>query len=265
MAKVKRVPLIAGNWKMNLDHLQSIAFVQKLAWTLKDANHDFGVDGAEVAVFPPFTDLRSVQTLVAADKLDVRFGGQDVSEHESGAYTGEISGAFLSALDCRYVLVGHSERRTMHGETDEQLARKVAAALKHGLVPVLCVGETADDLEAHGPSAVPVAQLKAGLAGITGSPEIVVAYEPVWAIGSGKAATPEQAEQVAARLRETLAEVLGDDVAAATRILYGGSVKSSNIASLMREPNIDGALVGGASLDVAEFASISRFSKHVGT
>lgn len=265
MAKVKRVPLIAGNWKMNLDHLQSIAFVQKLAWTLKDANHDFGVDGAEVAVFPPFTDLRSVQTLIAADKLDVGFGGQDISEHESGAYTGEISGAFLSALDCRYVLVGHSERRTMHGETDEQLARKVGAALKHGLVPVLCVGETADDLEAHGPSAVPVAQLKAGLAGITGTPEIVVAYEPVWAIGSGKAATPEQAEQVAARLRETLAEVLGDDVAAATRILYGGSVKSSNIASLMREPNIDGALVGGASLDVAEFASISRFSKHVGT
>ncbi|MGZ0210932.1 MAG: triose-phosphate isomerase [Actinomycetales bacterium] len=265
MAKVKRVPLIAGNWKMNLDHLQSIAFVQKLAWTLKDANHDFGVDGAEVAVFPPFTDLRSVQTLVAADKLDVRFGGQDLSEHESGAYTGEISGAFLSALDCRYVLIGHSERRTMHGETDEQLARKVAAALKHGLVPVLCVGETADDLQAHGPSAVPVAQLKAGLAGITGAPEIVVAYEPVWAIGSGKAATPEQAEQVAARLRETLAEVLGENLAASTRILYGGSVKSSNIASLMREPNIDGALVGGASLDVAEFASISRFSKHVGT
>lgn len=265
MAKLKRVPLIAGNWKMNLDHLQSIAFVQKLAWTLKDANHDFGVDGAEVAVFPPFTDLRSVQTLIAADKLDVRFGGQDLSQHESGAYTGEISGAFLSSLDCSYVLVGHSERRTMHGETDEQLARKVVAALKHGLVPVLCVGETADDLEEHGPSAVPVAQLKAGLAGISGSPEIVVAYEPVWAIGSGKAATPEQAEQVAARLRETLAEVLGDDVAAATRILYGGSVKSANIASLMREPNIDGALVGGASLDVAEFASISRFSKHVGT
>ncbi|QYH36168.1 triose-phosphate isomerase [Salinibacterium sp. M195] len=265
MAKLKRVPLIAGNWKMNLDHLQSIAFVQKLAWTLKDANHDFGADGAEVAVFPPFTDLRSVQTLIAADKLEVRFGGQDLSEHESGAYTGEISGSFLASLDCRYVLVGHSERRTMHGETDEQLSRKVAAALANGLVPVLCVGETADDLEKHGPSAVPVAQLKAGLAGISGSPELVVAYEPVWAIGSGKAATPEQAEQVAARLRETLAEVLGEDIAAATRILYGGSVKSSNIASLMREPNIDGALVGGASLDVAEFASISRFSKHVGT
>ncbi len=265
MAQLKRVPLIAGNWKMNLDHLQSIAFVQKLAWTLKDANHDFGADGAEVVVFPPFTDLRSVQTLIAADKLDVRFGGQDLSEHESGAYTGEISGAFLSALDCRYVLVGHSERRTMHGETDEQLSRKVAAAIKHGLVPVLCVGETAEDLEQHGPSAVPVAQLIAGLAGISGSAQIVVAYEPVWAIGSGKAATPEQAEQVAGRLRETLAEVLGEDSAAATRILYGGSVKSANIASLMREPNIDGALVGGASLDVAEFAAISRFSKHVGT
>jgi triosephosphate isomerase len=265
MAQLKRVPLIAGNWKMNLDHLQSIAFVQKLAWTLKDANHDFGADGAEVVVFPPFTDLRSVQTLIAADKLDVRFGGQDLSEHESGAYTGEISGAFLSALDCRYVLVGHSERRTMHGETDEQLSRKVAAAIKHGLVPVLCVGETAEDLEQHGPSAVPVAQLKAGLAGISGSAEIVVAYEPVWAIGSGKAATPEQAEQVASRLRETLVEVLGEEAAAATRILYGGSVKSANIASLMREPNIDGALVGGASLDVAEFAAISRFSKHVGT
>jgi len=265
MAQLERVPLIAGNWKMNLDHLQSIAFVQKLAWTLKDANHDFGADGAEVVVFPPFTDLRSVQTLIAADKLDVRFGGQDLSEHESGAYTGEISGAFLSALDCRYVLVGHSERRTMHGETDDQLSRKVAAAIKHGLVPVLCVGETAEDLEQHGPSAVPVAQLKAGLAGISGSSEIVVAYEPVWAIGSGKAATPEQAEQVASRLRETLAEVLGEEAAAATRILYGGSVKSANIASLMREPNIDGALVGGASLDVAEFAAISRFSKHVGT
>ncbi len=265
MAVNNRVPLIAGNWKMNLDHLQSIAFVQKLAWTLKDAKHDFGIDGAEVAVFPPFTDLRSVQTLVSADKLEVVFGGQDLSEHDSGAYTGEISGAFLSALDCTYVIIGHSERRQYHGETNEQLGRKVAAAIKHGLVPVLCVGETADDLEQYGPSAVPVAQLKAALEGISGTPDLVVAYEPVWAIGSGTAATPEQAEQVAARLRETLAELFGDEVAAATRILYGGSVKAANIASLMREPNVDGALVGGASLDVAEFASIARFQKHVGT
>jgi len=264
MAGVKRVPLIAGNWKMNLDHLQAIATVQKLAWTLKDAKHEYGAAGAEVAVFPPFTDLRSVQTLISADKLDIVFGGQDVSEHDSGAYTGEISGAFLKALDCSYVLIGHSERRQYHGETDELLGRKVAAALKHGLIPVLCVGETADDLEQHGPSAVPVAQLRAALAGISGTPELVIAYEPVWAIGSGQAATPEQAEQVAAKLRETLAELLGAEVADATRILYGGSVKSGNIAAFMREPNVDGALVGGASLDVAEFASIARFQKHVG-
>ena len=265
MAVAGRVPLIAGNWKMNYDHEQAIAFVQKLAWTLKDANHDFDASGSEVAVFPPFTDLRPVQNLVWSDKLEVVYGAQDLSEHDSGAYTGEISGAFLSALKCSYVLVGHSERRTMHGETDEQLARKVAAAVRHGLVPVLCVGETAEDLEEHGPSAVPVAQLRAGLAEVSGSPEIVIAYEPVWAIGSGLAATPEQAEQVASALRTTLAELLGDEVAQATRILYGGSVKSSNIASLMREPNIDGALVGGASLDVAEFASIARFQKHLGT
>jgi triosephosphate isomerase len=265
MAVSSRTPLIAGNWKMNLDHLQSIAFVQKLAWTLKDARHEYDAGGTEVAVFPPFTDLRSVQTLISADKLEVVFGGQDLSEHDSGAYTGEVSGAFLAKLDNRYVIIGHSERRQYHGETDEQLGRKVAAALKHGLVPVLCVGETAEDLEAHGPSAVPVAQLRAALADIKGTPNLVIAYEPVWAIGSGQAATPEQSEQVAGKLRETLAELLGADVADATRILYGGSVKSGNIAAFMREPNVDGALVGGASLDVAEFASIARFQKHVGT
>jgi triosephosphate isomerase len=259
----KRVPLIAGNWKMNLDHLQSIAFVQKLAWSLKDARHDFGA--AEVAVFPPFTDLRSVQTLISADKLELAFGAQDLSAHDSGAYTGEISGAFLKALDCQYVLIGHSERRTLHAETDEVVAAKVDAALRHNLVPVICVGETADDLEKHGPSAVPVAQLRAALANVSGAVDIVVAYEPVWAIGSGQAATPEQAEQVAAKLRELLVELLGEDVAGATRVLYGGSVKAANIAGFMRESNVDGALVGGASLDLEEFASISRFHKHIGT
>ena len=263
MAVTTRTPLLAGNWKMNLDHLQSIAFVQKLAWSLKDASHDY--DGAEVAIFPPFTDLRSVQTLISADKLPLAFGAQDLSAHDSGAYTGEISGAFLKALDCSYVIIGHSERRTLHHEGDDEVAAKVAAALKHGIVPVICVGETAEDLELHGPSAVPVAQLKAALAGITGAVDIVVAYEPVWAIGSGQAATPEQAEQVAAQLRAVLREVLGDDVADATRILYGGSVKAANIAGFMREPNVDGALVGGASLDLTEFASIVRFQKHVGT
>jgi triosephosphate isomerase len=257
----KRVPLIAGNWKMNLDHLQSIAFVQKLAWSLKDAKHDF--EGAEVAVFPPFTDLRSVQTLISADKLDLVFGAQDVSQHDSGAFTGEISGAFLKALDCTYVIIGHSERRTLHAETDEIVGAKSAAAIKHGIVPVICVGETAEDLEQHGPSAVPVAQLTTVLQSIKGATDIVVAYEPVWAIGSGLAATPEQAEQVCKALREVIATELGQDVADATRILYGGSVKSGNIAGFMREPNVDGALVGGASLDVTEFAAISRFQKHV--
>lgn len=265
MASVKsqRVPFIAGNWKMNLDHLQSIAFVQKLAWSLKDANHDY--ETSEVAVFPPFTDLRSVQNLVAGDKLDLVYGAQDVSQHDSGAYTGEISGAFLKGLDCTYVIIGHSERRTMHNETDEIVAAKSAAAIKHGLVPVICVGETADDLEKHGPSAVPVAQLTAALAGLKAPVDIVVAYEPVWAIGSGLAATPEQAEQVCAALREVIAKALGKDTADATRILYGGSVKAANIAGFMREPNVDGALVGGASLDVKEFADIARFQKHVGT
>jgi triosephosphate isomerase len=257
-----RRPLIAGNWKMNLDHLQSIAFVQKLAWSLKDAKHDYAK--VEAAIFPPFTDLRSVQTLIDADKLDLSLGAQDLSDKDSGAYTGDISGAFLARLDVQYVLVGHSERRTIHGETDDVVAAKVAAAHRHGLVPVLCVGETAADLETHGPSAVPVAQLRAALASLPASAEIVVAYEPVWAIGSGQAATPDQAEQVAAALRSAVVEILGADAAAATRILYGGSVKASNIASFLREPNVDGALVGGASLDIGEFASIVRYQNHVG-
>lgn len=260
----RRVPLIAGNWKMNFDHLQAIAFVQKLAWSLKDARHDFGSGGAEVAVFPPFTDLRSVQTLVAADRLPIVFGAQDLSEHDAGAYTGEISGRFLKALECSYAIVGHSERRTLHGETDELVGRKAQAALRHGIVPVICVGETAEDLEEHGPSAVPVAQLRTALEGLSGAPELVVAYEPVWAIGSGQAATPEQAQQVAAELRASLAAALGDEVAAATRILYGGSVKAANVAAFLREPDLDGALVGGASLDADEFSAIARFQKHVG-
>lgn len=259
---VKRTPFIAGNWKMNLDHLQAVAFTQKLAWSLKDAKHDPA--DAEVAVFPPFTDIRSVQTLVAADNLPIAYGAQDVSAHDSGAYTGEISGAFLAKLECAYVIIGHSERRTLHGETDADVNAKVLAAHRHGIVPVLCVGETAEDLEAHGPSAVPVAQLRAALEGVDGSKGLVIAYEPVWAIGSGQAATPQQAEQVCEALRGVLRELFGEDVAAATRVLYGGSVKAANIASFLREPNVDGALVGGASLDIDEFSSIVRFKKHVG-
>jgi triosephosphate isomerase len=258
-----RVPFIAGNWKMNLDHLQAIAFVQKLAWSLKDARHDYSA--TEVAVFPPFTDLRSVQTLISADKLELGFGAQDVSRHVSGAYTGEISAEFLKSLDVPYVIVGHSERRQYHGENDEHVAEKVACAVKAGIVPVICVGETAEDLELYGQSAVPVSQLHAALALAGEAKNIIVAYEPVWAIGSGQAASPEQAEQVAEQLRYVIAEVLGGEVADATRILYGGSVKSTNIASFLRQPNVDGALVGGASLDISEFASIAQFRKHVGT
>ncbi|MGK2854640.1 MAG: triose-phosphate isomerase [Microbacteriaceae bacterium] len=258
---VNRLPLIAGNWKLNLDHLQAIAFVQKLAWTLSDAKHDPAA--VEVAVFPPFTDLRSVQTLISADKLTIQLGAQDLSQHDSGAYTGEISGAFLKALDVRYVIIGHSERRTLHGENDEVVAAKSAAALRHKLIPVICVGETAEDRERFGPSAGPVAQLRAALTGLKPA-DIVVAYEPVWAIGSGQAATPEQAQEVCLALRMVVAETLGDEVAQQSRILYGGSVTRANIAGFMRQDDVDGALVGGASLKVDEFAAIAQFPKHVG-
>lgn len=257
-----RLPFIAGNWKMNLDHLQAVAFVQKLHWTLKDAKHEDG--SVEVGVFPPFTDLRTVQTLIDADKIPFALGAQDLSQHDSGAYTGEVSGAFLKKLDCTYVIIGHSERRQYHAESDEIVAAKVKAALRHGLVPVICVGETAEDLEQFGASAVPVGQLQAALDGLAAGSDVVVAYEPVWAIGSGQAATPEQAQEVCAKLRDVVAEKLGADAAARTRILYGGSVKAANIASFMRQPDVDGALVGGASLVVDEFAAIIRYQKHVG-
>jgi triosephosphate isomerase len=262
MVAVTRTPLIAGNWKMNLDHLQAVALVQKLHWTLKDAKHE--ADTVEVALFPPFTDLRTVQTLIDADKIPFALGAQDLSTHDAGAYTGEVSGAFLAKLECAYVIIGHSERREYHAETDEVVAAKVAAALKHGLSPVICVGETAADLEEFGASAVPVGQLRVALEGVAADADIVVAYEPVWAIGSGQAATPDQAQEVCAKLREVVAETLGADAAARTRVLYGGSVKSTNIASFLREPDVDGALVGGASLVADEFAAIIRFQKHVG-
>ena len=262
MGSVSRKPLIAGNWKMNLDHLQAVAFVQKLHWTLKDAAHES--DAVEVAVFPPFTDIRTVQTLVDADKIPFALGAQDLSTQDSGAYTGEISGAFLKKLDASYVIIGHSERRQYHHETDELVGAKVQAALRHGLVPVVCVGETLEQREESGPTAVSVAQLEVALQGISADADIVVAYEPVWAIGTGQVASPEQAQEVCAALRAVVADVLGEDAAARTRILYGGSVKSGNIASFMREPDVDGALVGGASLLADEFAAIIRYQKHVG-
>lgn len=259
--RVERVPLIAGNWKMNLDHLQAIAHVQKLSWSLKDVKHDYGT--VEVAVFPPFTDLRSVQTLLAADKLALRLGAQDVSPHGTGARTGDIAAAFLVKLEVRYVIVGHSERRQDHGEDDAVVAAKARAASEAGMIPVICVGETAEDRETHGSAAKPLAQLEAALAGLPKSAEYVIAYEPVWAIGSGEAATPSEAQEVAAALRARIAELRGEAEAAATRILYGGSVTSQNIAGFLKQPDVDGALVGGASIDADEFSRIVQFKKHV--
>jgi triosephosphate isomerase (TIM) len=256
-----RKPLIAGNWKMNLDHQQAIALVQKLAWTLKDVNHDF--DLVEVAVFPPFTDLRSVQTLLDADKLPLILGAQDLSKFDSGAYTGEVSGSFLKKLDVKYVLVGHSERRQYHNEDDKVIQAKVAAAFKNNLVPVICVGETLEELESEGAAAVPIRQLTEALASHKEIGEFVVAYEPVWAIGTGKVATSEQAAEVARKLRATIGDLVSDAVAASTRILYGGSVKSANVAGFLVSEEVDGVLVGGASLDVDEFTGICRFQKHV--
>ena len=257
-----RIPLMAGNWKMNLDHQQAAHLVQKLAWTLQDAKHDY--DAVEVALLPPFTDLRSVQTLIDGDKLHLRFGAQDLSSHDAGAYTGDVSGVMLAKLGCTYVVVGHSERREHHHEDDAVVNAKLQAAYRHRLTPILCVGEGLPVRQAG--EAVPycTAQLVAALAGLTAEQvtSIVVAYEPVWAIGTGEVATPEDAQEVCEQLRRTLAELYSDTIADGVRILYGGSVKAANVAGIMAQPDVDGALVGGASIDAAEFASIARFREH---
>ena len=217
----KRTPLIAGNWKMNLDHMQAIALIQKLCWTLNDADHDYRA--VEVAVFPPFTDLRSAQTLIDAEKFEIALGAQDISRHDSGAFTGEVSGAFLAKLACKFVLIGHSERRQYHNENDEVVQAKVAAAWKHGLVPIICVGETLEELETQGQSAVPVAQTIAALSGHETLGEFVIAYEPVWAIGTGKVATPQEAEDVSKAIRKAITENFGAE-SGQSRILYGLSL-----------------------------------------
>ncbi|HET7398453.1 MAG TPA: triose-phosphate isomerase [Intrasporangium sp.] len=262
-APAGRVPLMAGNWKMNLDHLQATHLVQKLDWTLRDAKHDYAA--VEVAVLPPFTDLRSVQTLVEGDKLGLRYGAQDLSPHASGAHTGDISGVFLAKLGCTYVVVGHSERREGHGETDEVVAAKVRAAYQHGLVPILCCGEDLEVRRAGGQVEHVVRQLRTALDGL---PEqqvavIVIAYEPIWAIGTGEVATPEDAQEVCSAIRALLTELHGREVADGVRVLYGGSVKSGNVAAIMAQEDVDGALVGGASIDPAEFAAICRYREHV--
>jgi triosephosphate isomerase len=262
MAKQSRTPLMAGNWKMNADHLQATHLVQKLAWTLQDAKHDPAA--VEVVVLPPFTDLRTVQTLVDGDKLDLRYGAQDLSPHDEGAHTGDVSGRMLAKLGCAYVVVGHSERREHHREDDEVVAAKVKAAFRHSLVPILCVGEGLDVRQEGHHVEHTLAQLDAAVTGLEPGQamSLVVAYEPVWAIGTGEVATPDDAQEVCAAIRRRLGEVCGDDVAAAVRVLYGGSVKPGNVAAIMAEPDVDGALVGGASLDPGDFASICRYSHH---
>jgi triosephosphate isomerase len=254
---------MAGNWKMNLDHTQATHLVQKLAWTLDDAKHDY--DDVEVAVIPPFTDLRTVQTLVDGDKLKIKYGAQDVSAFDSGAYTGEVSAAFLAKLGVTYAVIGHSERREYHAESDEVVNAKVKAAYRHGLTPVMCVGEKLEVRKAGRHVEHTLAQVDGGLAGIPAeqAASIVIAYEPVWAIGTGEVATPEDAQEVCGAIRARLERLYSAELAAGVRILYGGSVKASNTAGIMAKEDVDGALVGGASLDAAEFASIARYKSHV--
>jgi len=258
-----RKPLMAGNWKMNLHHLEAISLVQKLAFTFDKDDYA----RVEIAVLPPFTDLRSVQTMVDGDKLDIVYGAQDLSPHDSGAYTGDISGAMLAKLGCTYVVVGHSERREYHADTDEVVNAKVQAAARHGLVPILCVGERLDVRQAGGQVAHCVAQLDGALAGVPAEVvrSIVLAYEPVWAIGTGEVATPDDAQEVCSALRARLAELYPGDLADGVRVLYGGSVKAANAAGIMAQPDVDGALIGGASLDAAEFAGICRYSATAAT
>jgi triosephosphate isomerase len=252
-----RTPLMAGNWKMNLNHLEAIAHVQKLAFALSDKDYD----AVEVAVLPPFTDLRAVQTLVEGDKLKIKYGAQDLSQHDSGAYTGEISGAMLAKLKCTYVVIGHSERRQYHGEDDALVNSKVKAAFRHGLTPILCVGEELDVRDAGNHVAHTLAQVEGGLKDIPAeqAETLVIAYEPVWAIGTGKVCGADDAQEVCSAIRAKIAELYSQDVADKVRIQYGGSVKAGNVAEIMARADIDGALVGGASLDADEFVKIVRF------
>ena len=252
-----RKPLIAGNWKMHNNHLEAISLTQKLAFTLN--TKDFAA--VDVAVLPPFTALRSVQTLVEADNVPIGYGAQDISQHDSGAYTGEVSGRMLAKLGCRYALAGHSERRRYHGEDDAVVNGKVQAALRAGLAPILCVGELLEVREAGHHAAHTLGQLDGALDGVSAQQisAVIVAYEPVWAIGTGQVATPDDAQEMCAAIRGRISAVHGHETGSRVRILYGGSVKADNTAAIMAQPDIDGALVGGASLDAGEFARICRY------
>jgi triosephosphate isomerase len=251
------LPLMAGNWKMNGNHLEAIALVQKLAFTLTDK--DF--DRVDVAVMPPFTSLRSVQTLVEGDRLRIAYGAQDVSAHESGAYTGEVSASMLAKLGCDYIIVGHSERRRYHHEDDALVNAKAKAALRHEITPIVCVGEDLTVRQEGRHVEHTLQQCAGSLDGIPAEQVagLVVAYEPVWAIGTGEVATPADAQEACAAIREHVSAVHGRETARSLRILYGGSVKHDNIAPIMAQTDVNGALVGGASLDAAEFAKICRY------
>jgi triosephosphate isomerase len=252
-----RTPLMAGNWKMNLNHLEAIAHVQAISFSLTDEDYA----AVEVAVLTPFTDIRSVQTIVDADRIPIVYGSQDISAHDSGAYTGEVSGPMLSKLGCTYAAVGHSERRAYHDETDEVVNSKVVAAFRNDLVPIMCIGEEKEVREAGEHVPHTLAQLDGGLADIPAeqAARIVIAYEPVWAIGTGLTATPDDAQELCAAIRARLGELYTPDLADGVRILYGGSVKASNAAGIMAQPDVDGALIGGASLDAEEFVGIVRY------
>jgi triosephosphate isomerase len=252
-----RLPLVAGNWKMHNNHLEALALTQQLAFRLNDK--DF--DAADIAVLPPFTALRSVQTLVQGDKLRLKYGAQDISPHADGAYTGDVSGRMLAKLGCGYVLAGHSERRQYHHEDDALVNAKVRAVLAHEMTPVLCLGESLAIREEGEALAHCAVQLDAGLSGLTTDQvkASVIAYEPIWAIGTGVVASPQDAQEVCGAIRERISGVHGPEVAATVRILYGGSVKPDNMPAIMAQPDIDGALVGGASLDYEGFVRICRY------
>jgi triosephosphate isomerase (TIM) len=255
-AKPARMPLVAGNWKMNLNHLEAIALVQKIAFDLKPKE----LEAVEVVVLPPFTDLRGVQTTIDGERFLVGYGAQDLSPHTAGAHTGDISGAMLARLGCTYVIVGHSERRADHGETDAVVAAKARAAYQHGLAPIVCVGELEDVRDAGGHLEHSLGQIDGSLDGITAeqAETLVVAYEPVWAIGTGRTASAEDAQEMCGAIRGRLADRYGTAVAAGIRILYGGSVKAANAGELFGQPDVDGGLVGGASLVAEEFTAIAR-------
>ena len=252
-----RRPIIAGNWKMHKTHLEAIEAVQKLGYLVDRAD----AEAVEVVVCPPFTALRSVQTLIQSDRLPFRMGAQDTRWEEKGALTGEVAPGMLKALDCAYVIVGHSERREHLGETDEAVARKVRAVFDHGMTPILCVGETLDEREAGRTTDKVVGQIRDGLAkvGPEEASRLVIAYEPIWAIGTGRACDPSDAGEMIRAIRDTIETMYSTDAAETLRVQYGGSVKAGNIREFMAHPEVDGALVGGASLDPEEFALIVKY------